>query len=54
MVSYYRQITANAGRGEALRRAQLAVLKNARYAHPYYWASFIQSGAWSPLANRAQ
>ena len=23
------------------------------YSHPYYWASFIQSGAWSGIENRA-
>jgi CHAT domain-containing protein len=51
MVSYYRQIAAEAGRGDALRRAQLALVRTPRFAHPYYWASFIQSGAWSPLPN---
>lgn len=51
MVNYYRFITNHVGRGEALRRAQLALLGSARYAHPYYWASFIQSGAWKPLRH---
>lgn len=51
MTRYYREVTAGAGRAEALRRAQVDLLRNPRYAHPYYWASFIQSGAWGPLAE---
>jgi CHAT domain-containing protein len=40
------------GRGEALRRAQLEMLKKASRRHPYYWASFIQSGEWANLAGK--
>jgi len=32
------------GRGKALHRAQLAMLRQKRHTHPFYWASFIQSG----------
>lgn len=49
MVGYYRLVTNGAGRAEALRRAQLDLMRTPRYEHPYYWASFIQSGAWGPL-----
>jgi hypothetical protein len=35
--------------GEALRQAQLAILKSKGREHPFYWASFIES---SELANR--
>jgi len=40
------------GRGEALRRAQLAMLKRKDRQHPYYWASFIQSGDWTNLDGK--
>lgn len=32
---------------EALRRAQLAMSRRARWASPYYWAPFIIEGDWS-------
>jgi hypothetical protein len=58
MTSYYRGLKRGLGRGEALRQAQLAMLKSAEYHHhPYYWASFIQAGAWTgfqPPSARAQ
>ena len=31
---------------EALRRAQLSVLENPAYAHPFFWAPFILIGDW--------
>jgi CHAT domain-containing protein/Tfp pilus assembly protein PilF len=31
-------------KAEALRRASLSLLKNSRYAHPFYWAGFIMIG----------
>jgi CHAT domain-containing protein len=40
------------GRGEALRQAQLEMLKQAPRRHPFYWASFIQSGEWANLDGR--
>lgn len=47
-------VTQGASTGErglldsAAPKAQAA----ANYSHPYFWASFIQSGAWSGLENR--
>jgi CHAT domain-containing protein len=52
MVSYYRKLRQGQGRGEALRRAQLEMPKKARWRHPYFWASFIQSGEWASLDNK--
>jgi CHAT domain-containing protein/Tfp pilus assembly protein PilF len=49
MVSYYRLLQQGEGRGEALRRVQLEMLKRVNRRHPYYWASFIQSGEWANL-----
>ena len=34
---------------DRLRDVQLAMLRNERFSHPFYWASFIQSGAWTSL-----
>lgn len=49
MTEYYRRLKAGEGRAAALRSVQLSMLRNPRRAHPYFWASFIQSGGWSPL-----
>ena len=52
MVSYYSGLRAGLGRGDALRQAQLAMLKRPGRQHPFYWASFIQSGEWANLDGR--
>jgi CHAT domain-containing protein/Tfp pilus assembly protein PilF len=52
MVSYYRMLKQGQGRGESLRRVQLEMLKNVNRRHPYYWASFIQSGEWANLEGK--
>ena len=31
---------------ESLRLAQLSLLTQSRYAHPFYWAPFILMGNW--------
>jgi CHAT domain-containing protein len=49
MIGYYTRLTKGEGRGEALRQTQLAMLRDRRHQHPYYWASFIQSGEWARL-----
>ncbi len=50
MVEFYRRLlkpgASATGKAEALRQAQLAVRKNPRYRHPYYWAAFTLSGDW--------
>jgi CHAT domain-containing protein/Tfp pilus assembly protein PilF len=51
MVGYYERLTTGTGRSESLRRVQLQLLRDARSAHPYYWASFIQSGQWTSLRS---
>ena len=52
MVDYYTRLQAGEGRGEALRNAQLNMLKSTDRSHPYYWASFIQLGDWRKLDLR--
>src|SRR5262249_8275983 len=52
MTSYYSGLKQGLGRGEALRQAELAMLKRKGREHPFYWASFIQSGEWANLDGR--
>ncbi|MBI1764138.1 MAG: CHAT domain-containing protein [Acidobacteria bacterium] len=52
MVAYYKRLLHGEGRGEALRQVQLQLLKQPKRRHPYYWASFIQSGEWANLDGR--
>ena len=54
MVDYYRRLMAGEGRAEALRQAQLAMLHSRARNQPFYWASFISSGAWTSLAEKVQ
>ncbi|MBE9069169.1 CHAT domain-containing protein, partial [Leptolyngbya cf. ectocarpi LEGE 11479] len=49
MQLYYQNLKDGQGRSEALRSAQLSLLETDQYQHPYFWASFIFSGDWSPL-----
>ncbi|MEK7831228.1 MAG: CHAT domain-containing protein [Acidobacteriota bacterium] len=52
MVEYYKRLLRGEGRGEALRQVQLRMLKNPKRSHPFYWASFIQSGEWANLDGK--
>ncbi|HEY9730069.1 MAG TPA: CHAT domain-containing protein, partial [Chroococcales cyanobacterium] len=47
MAEFYRGLTqTEVSKAEALRQAQLALLKNAQYQHPFYWAPFVLVGNW--------
>jgi Uncharacterized protein conserved in bacteria len=52
MSAYYAGLKQGLGRGEALHRAELAMLKRKGRQHPFYWASFIQSGEWASLDGK--
>ncbi|MBI4746971.1 MAG: CHAT domain-containing protein [Acidobacteria bacterium] len=52
MVDYYTRLKAGEGRSQALRNVQLKLLKTPRRQHPFYWASFIQSGEWTNLDGK--
>jgi CHAT domain-containing protein len=52
MIEYYRRLKAGEGRSEALRRVQLKMLVSENRNHPFYWASFIQSGEWANLDGK--
>ena len=44
MVEFHRQLTRGVSRPEALRRAQLALRRDRRYRHSFYWAPFMVIG----------
>lgn len=51
MTEFYRHLLADVngvtqGKAEALRQAQLKLLHNSAYQHPYYWAPFVLVGNW--------
>jgi CHAT domain-containing protein/tetratricopeptide (TPR) repeat protein len=52
MTGYYAGLENGLGRGAALRRVQLRMLKRKGRAHPFYWASFIVAGEWATLDGR--
>jgi CHAT domain-containing protein/lipopolysaccharide biosynthesis regulator YciM len=54
MTGYYRGLKQGQGRAEALRNVQLEMLKRKERSHPFYWASFIQSGEWANLDGKRQ
>lgn len=49
MVGYYKKLAAGRGRSAALAEIQREMLAQKKYAHPFYWASFIASGDRAPL-----
>jgi len=52
MTEYYKGLGRGEGRGDGLRRVQLEMLKGKGRRHPFYWASFIQSGEWANLEGK--
>ncbi|SAK86065.1 CHAT domain protein [Caballeronia hypogeia] len=46
MRTFYGSLTKGEQAIDALRDAQLAVLANSRFAHPFYWAPFDLMGNW--------
>ncbi|NER52552.1 MAG: CHAT domain-containing protein, partial [Symploca sp. SIO1A3] len=49
MSEFYRQLTQTnppMTKAEALRQAQLTLLRDVKYNHPYFWASFVLVGNW--------
>jgi len=56
MELFYEQLRSGASKKQALRKAKLDYLSDARgdKKDPFYWAPFILSGDWRPLALPAQ
>jgi CHAT domain-containing protein/tetratricopeptide (TPR) repeat protein len=47
MVEFYQALAQSKGtKAEALRDAQLALLKQSKFRHPFYWAPFVLIGNW--------
>ncbi len=46
MMLFYKELAAGQSKAESMRRAQLAVMRDPRFAHPFYWAPFIVLGDW--------
>ncbi|MFB2937869.1 CHAT domain-containing protein [Aerosakkonemataceae cyanobacterium BLCC-F154] len=46
MTEFYQLLSQGMSKSEALRKAQLKLLKQPKYEHPFYWASFILVGNW--------
>ncbi len=47
MTRFYQELAQNqVTKAEALRRAQVAVLQNQKFSHPYYWSAFVLVGNW--------
>jgi CHAT domain-containing protein len=49
MIDYYKALQTGQGRSGGFRRVQLGMLASRNWRHPYYWASFIQSGEWADM-----
>ena len=44
---FYRRLIENGEtKADALRQAQLSLLRSEEYGHPYYWAPFVMVGNW--------
>ncbi|MBO0722179.1 MAG: CHAT domain-containing protein, partial [Blastocatellia bacterium] len=52
MIDYYKALQRGEGRGEGLRQVQLRMLHSKERRHPFYWATFIQSGEWANLDGK--
>ena len=50
MTAFFEHLAAKKGKAEALRLAQLQIIKQRRArhkaAHPFYWAAFTLTGRW--------
>lgn len=45
MTNFYQQLSASSIKAEALRQAQLAMLRDENVSHPAYWAAFTVIGS---------
>jgi CHAT domain-containing protein/tetratricopeptide (TPR) repeat protein len=45
MSQFYRAYIRGVGKAEALRRAQVSLIRSREYADPYYWSGFMLMGA---------
>lgn len=47
MENFYQELsTLSTTKADALRKAQISLLKNPQFTHPFYWAPFVLVGNW--------
>ncbi len=47
MTNFYQELSqGNVTKAEALRRAQISILNQEKFSHPFYWSAFILVGNW--------
>ena len=47
MAAFYQELAdTNLSKAEALRLAQISVLKDPQFSHPFYWSPFVLIGNW--------
>jgi CHAT domain-containing protein/Flp pilus assembly protein TadD len=46
MLSFYNHLKNGADKATALQMAQIKIMEETEYTHPYYWAPFILVGDW--------
>ncbi len=47
MKQFYQEIAqGKVTKAEALRRAQVAILKSEKFNDPYFWSAFVLVGNW--------
>ncbi|BAY83356.1 TPR repeat protein [Calothrix parasitica NIES-267] len=47
MVEFYKQLSQpNMSKAQALRKAQISLIKQSGFKHPFYWAPFVLIGNW--------
>ena len=51
MAGFYKKLAAGKPRSAALREIQLELLAQDKFAHPFYWASFLPAGALTPIKD---
>lgn len=51
MAGFYKKLAAGKPRSAALREIQLELAAKEKYAHPFYWASFLPAGALTPIKD---
>jgi CHAT domain-containing protein len=52
MIEYHRFLQVGEGRSEAMRQVQLRMLASRKHQHPFFWASFIESGEWGNMNGK--
>ena len=46
MTNFYLELNKNVSKAEALRQAQISILEDDAFNHPFFWSAFILVGNW--------